>query len=115
MIVNPWLFYLMNVCSSAKVVTVLLMIVSAAGALFLGVTLMVAKLDEVDEDIVTVVKRPLTLSCWIFAISTLAVMFIPSKDTLLMMQAARLATTDNVELVFESLKSAMDYAVQLLK
>ena len=42
-------------------------------------------------------------------------LLIPDKETLLLMQAAKLATTDNVNAVFESLKAAMDYAVTILQ
>lgn len=115
MIVNPWLFYLMNVCSSLKVVGVLVMIASAIGSLFFGATYVVVILDDTEEELRPSLKKFFTSMVWSLVISSLVVVLLPSKDTLLMMQAAKLATTDNVELVFEALKSALDYAVELVK
>lgn len=114
MIVNPWLFYWMNVCSSVKVVAVLTMIAGSLGTLFFGAGAIVCTLDEQDESI-NLCKKCFASLVWILVVSALVVMFVPSKDTILMMQAARLATTDNINAVFEALKSAIDYAVGVLK
>lgn len=48
-------------------------------------------------------------------IGAVGMVIVPNNDTFLMMQAAKLATTDNVNFIFESLKNAIDYAVGLLK
>ena len=114
MIVNPWLFYLMNVCSSVKVVAILTMIASALGSLFFGVGMVVCTLDEQDESIGSC-KKSFAMMFRALVVSAVVVVLVPSKETLLMMQAARLATTDNVNAVFEALKSAIDYAVGVLK
>ena len=112
MIVNPWLFYAMNVYSGAKVFAIVMASISGATFCFLGIGYFVYTIDgcEFDKNLENIAKRMIGL----FVIFMLLYILTPSKDTLLLMQAAKLATTDNVNAVFESLKNAMDYAVSVL-
>ena len=112
MIVNPLLFYVMNVCSCLKVFA--LIITTVTGIIFcgLGCFYVIAKIDDEFE----FTKSLETVTKWtffLFILFALTFILIPGEDTLLMMQAARLATTDNVNSVFEALKSAIDYAVSV--
>ena len=113
MIVNPWLFYLMSICSSANVIGIIIMILSCVAAIVIGVTLTAVFMDDEPEMVakLSVVFKYLILT---FAISTFVVLLAPSEDTLLMMQAAKLATTDNVNMIFDALKQAIDYVAQIL-
>ena len=71
----------------------------------------VAKLDnyEFDKILETITKW----TFFLFILFTLTFILIPGEDTLLMMQAAKLATTDNVNSVFDALKDAIDYVVSV--
>ena len=113
MIVNPWLFYVMNVCSCLKVFASIMIIVTAIIFCGLGCFYIAAMVDEAEFN-----KSLETAAKWtffLFILFTLTFILIPGEDTLLMMQAAKLATTDNVNGVFEALKGAIDYAVSVLK
>lgn len=111
MIVNPWLFYVMNVCSCLKFFSSIMTIVTGTIFCCLGCFYVVAMLDETAFN-----KNFETITKWtffLFILFTLTFILIPEKDTLLMMQAAKLATIDNVNGVFEALKGAIDYAVSV--
>ena len=112
MIVNPWLFYVMNVCSGAKAFSIAIAFISGAAFCILGIGYFVCTIDEYEfnKNLENIAKWTLFL----FILFTLLYILIPGEDTLLMMQAAKLATTDNVNSVFEALKNAMDYAVSVL-
>ena len=112
MIVNPWLFYVMNVCSCLKVFSSIMTIVTGVIFCGLGCFYVVAMIDddiEFNKSLETVTKWMFFL----FILFTLTFILIPGEDTLLMMQAAKLATIDNVNGVFEALKGAIDYAVSV--
>ena len=112
MIVNPWLFYVMNVCSCLKLFSSIMTIVTGIIFCGLGCFYAIAKIDgeiEFNKSLETVTKW----TFFLFILFVLTFILIPGEDTLLMMQAAKLATTDNVNSVFEALKSAIDYAVSV--
>ena len=112
MIVNPWLFYVMNFCSCLKLFSSIMTIVTGIIFCGLGCFYAIAKIDDEIEFI----KSLETATKWtffLFILFTLTFILIPGEDTLLMMQAAKLATIDNVNGVFEALKDAIDYAVSV--
>ena len=111
MIVNPLLFYAMNVCSCLKLFSSIMTIVTGCVFCGLGCFYVVAMLDEAEFN-----KSLETVTKWtffLFILFTLMFILIPGEDTLLMMQAAKLATIDNVNGVFEALKGAIDYALSV--
>ena len=111
MIVNPWLFYAMNVCSCLKVFSSIMTIVTGVIFCGLGCFYIAAMVDEAEFN-----KSLETAAKWtffLFILFTLTFILIPGEDTLLMMQAAKLATIDNVNGVFEALKGAIDYALSV--
>lgn len=113
MIVNPLLFYAMNVCSCLKFFSSIMTIVTGVIFCGIGCFYVVAMIDEAEFS-----KSLKTITKWtffLFILFALTFILIPGEDTLLMMQAAKLATTDNVNSVFEALKSAIDYAVSVVK
>lgn len=111
MIVNPWLFYVVNVCSCLKFFASIMTIVTGVIFCGLGFFCVVSMIDEyeINKIIETVTKW----TFFLFILFTLTFILIPGDDTLLMMQAAKLATIDNVNGVFEALKGAIDYAVSV--
>lgn len=113
MIVNPLLFYAMNVCSCLKVFSSIMTIVTGVIFCGLGCFCVVAMIDEYEFN--KIIETVTKWTFFLFILFTLMFILIPGEDTLLMMQAAKLATTDNVNGVFEGLKSAIDYAVSVLK
>lgn len=116
MIVNPLFFYLMSVCNSARGVTITLSIVSGLAILIMTICYFVAKYDScAEEEDLAPLKKAIIVSVRICVVSLVCAILIPSENTLLLMQAAKLATTDNVNAIFEALKAAIDYATTVLK
>lgn len=111
MIVNPWLFYVMNVCSCLKVFSSIMTIVTGVIFCGLGCFCVVAMIDEYEFN--KIIETVTKWTFFLFILFTLTFILIPGEDTLLMMQAAKLATIDNVNGVFEALKGAIDYAVSV--
>lgn len=112
MIVNPWLFYVMDVCSYVKFFAAVMTSLTGAALCFLGIGYFAFTINECEfnKNLENIAKMMIGL----FVIFTLLYLFIPEKDTILLMQAAKLATTDNVNAIFEALKNAIDYAVSVL-
>lgn len=118
MIVNPFFFYAMSLCDSLKATAIVLSVFGGAAAVFLTCLYVTWVADgnyEEGDEIAKLFLKVLKSLYWVTGISLVFVIAVPSEETLLMMQAANLATTDNVTAVFEALKSAMDYAVSVLK
>ena len=118
MIVNPFFFYAMSLCDSLKTTAIVLSIFGGAAVAYLTITYCVWLIDgnwDEEDEAAKMLIKVLRVLYWVFGVSLVCVIVLPSEETLLMMQAANLATTDNVTAVFEALKSAMDYAVSVLK
>ena len=115
MIIHPIFFYLMNAFHAADVVAILVAIGSSIVTLIMAIIWVFALSEEVEEDIMRIVtkyiKACIRVLCW----ALIATILIPSEDTMLMMLAASLATTDNVNAVFDALKAAIDYAITILQ
>ena len=77
----------------------------------LGCFCVVAMIDEYEFN--KIIETVTKWTFFLFILFTLTFILIPGDDTLLMMQAAKLATIDNVNGVFEALKGAIDYAVSV--
>ena len=123
MIVNPMFFYMMHVCGGMRIILFILSSVFIFAAIVLGITLLAFFLDNAswiddDDDEDKNMRRLLKIEKMIAFTGLLTLIIgvcIPNKDTILMMQAANLATTENVNAIFEALKAAVDYAVSILQ
>ena len=118
MIVNPWFFYAMSFCNNLKVLTILLSIFGGAAAVHMTITYCVGVMDgnfDEDDEISKIFLKALHFIYWMVGVSIVFTVLLPNEETLLMMQAAKLATTENVNSVFEAFKAAMDYAVTILR
>ena len=113
MIINPWIFYLIDVVNGINVVAVIALLFAALAAVVTGVPMMVATIDDSIGKPAAFV-RAFKVSVRIIVASALIVVMVPNEETILMMQAARLATPENVEAVFESLKAAVDYVISIV-
>lgn len=60
-------------------------------------------------------KRIMKLSFIFLVIFGLLFLFLPTKDTLIEMQVAKLATVENAEWTVDAVKSAVDYIVEAIK
>ena len=112
MIINPMFFYMMHLAdtfSDALKVCGVFMIAFGICTFLVASDVFFSK--ETEMNLYKWGRRMIPLGIIMLFIGLL----IPDKETLLLMQAAKLATTDNVNAVFESLKAAMDYAVTILQ
>lgn len=114
MIIHPIFFYLMNVFHAADLVAILIAICSAIAACVPTIMWIIATIEGYENETHPFLK--FIKSCMrVFAFSLIATILIPSEDTMLMMLAACVATTENVNSVFEALKAAIDYAITILQ
>lgn len=102
MIINPWFFYVLQLCSNLKSA------VMALGMISIAVSFGAFISNDVDGTEFPV-KKPLIAGIVLLALHP----FIPAKDTLLMMKASELVTYDNVQLTVDAFKQAIDYAATL--
>lgn len=111
-IINPSWFYWIAVADTASLVLTILFGCFLVACLILWPLTMVDWVGDEDD----IRKRKV---CIVFsvlaAVTGLVAMFIPSRDTLIEMQIARLATPDNAAWTVEKLKEVVDYIVEAIK
>lgn len=110
-IINPSVFYWMNVLNSLVSVSILLLIIGSVGIIVFGV---IGLVDHayMDEEEATVIKKVFRLVVLMFVVGLLGIVFIPDKQTMMEMLIAKTATVENAEWTIDSLKSVVDYIVQ---
>lgn len=96
-IINPWLFYFMSVvdgfCICVCIFAVTILVYLAAT----GIT------ATIDEDLRRYFTKYLKPSLIALAVSTLILIFVPSKQTMIEMIIASHATPDNINMVIETI------------
>ena len=103
-IINPALFYWVEVASCINLVAAIALTISLiAGSVIIFVTH--DCYDEEDDEFKKGMKLGKKFLC-VAAVCTLIIIFVPNKETLLKMQLARLATGDNVEMVLQRITEA---------
>jgi len=106
--INPSWIYWISVADSLKTFFIVLMIGSGTCA--------IVALSLITEDIIeeNTFKKLEIINFIIFIVSLLAITFIPSKEVLVEMEVAKLATKQNVDLTVESLKDIVNYIVNAI-
>ena len=107
--ISPSWIYWINVVGSLRVFFISLMIISGGCAIF---AFPMAVIEDVMEKS-TFKKLEITV-CIIFMLSLFCIVFVPSKEVLIEMEVAKLATKQNVELTVESLKNIVDYIIDAI-
>ena len=111
-IVDPSWVYWLDVSDTLKIVCIILGILGVVGA---AIAIPLACIDAYDkEDYKGIMKWAVPL-VFVAALSVLAGIFIPSKQTLIGMKVAELATKENVTLTAQQLKEIVDYIINALK
>ena len=117
-IINPSWFYLLHVidCLSSLLG---LTCAFATIALIVATIMRIIHFCETggfeDDDDIRIRKflnKCLKISAIITFVTMIALIFLPSKQTLIEMQIARYATYENAEWTVEAVKSAVDYIVE---
>lgn len=104
--ISPSWIYWINVVGSLRVLFISLMVI-CGGCAIIAFPLIVA--EELIEE--STFKKLEIIVCIIFMLSLFCIVFVPSKEVLIEMEVAKLATKQNVELTVESLKSIVDYII----
>lgn len=113
MMINPWFFYIMSVFGVTKDLSFGCAVLGSLCYLCLLVYVFVITYDDADEELLKMVKVIKKTVGWICIVSIIMAVAVPSEETLLLMQAAKLAAPENVDAIFAALKAAVDYAVSL--
>lgn len=112
-VINPSWFYWFNVVDAVRGVACGYVILFAISVL---ISLMVAWLEDAFEyGVESSVKKIFVSLTIVFVVAVLALVFVPSKETLIEIQVAKLATYDNVSLTVDGIKSVADYVIDAIK
>lgn len=115
-IINPWVFYLIDMAYTIKILALFASIVFVAisGLLWFDWMQSLFSYGEKDKDILR--KRKIVVKMSIAAIVSLAILiFTPSEDTCYKMLAADMFTQDNINSATEYVTDVLDYAVDKVK
>ncbi len=111
-IVDPSWVYWMNISNVMKTMCLIIGGIGMA-AIIIGVPVCLA--EAFDEDDYAKLRKWAIPVASISLILILAGVFIPSKETLITMKVAELATKENITLTAQQLKEIVDYIINALK
>lgn len=117
-IINPWIFYLIDVLSSLKRINSVVASITLFGAFCLGTFIVIHQTcfcyDEDDRLLTTqsikILKKILIVLC----ISTGVFTVTPSEKTMYKMLVAQYVTYENVDKATETIKDGVDYIFKKL-
>lgn len=104
-------FYWLHVISSLRDACIALLVISFV----VGIAVAFSVCCICDDDIEKEVKRIIKFCCVVSIISTVILVFVPTKETMIEMMIARQVTTQNVEAGVEEIKGAVDYVIQAIQ
>ena len=111
-IVDPSWVYWMNI---SNVMKIMCLIIGGVGIMAMIIAVPVSLAEAFDEeDYATIRKWSIPIAS-VSIILILAGVFIPSKETLITMKVAELATKENITLTAQQLKEIVDYIINALK
>lgn len=114
-IINPSIFYWMNVLDSVRGVAAVTLLISVACLIIALILYFVDGVEEEEEDEPTKQYRKLIfISGIVIVISIIITIFIPDKRTSIEMLIARTATYENAQLTVQGIKEVVDYIVQAI-
>ena len=122
-IINPSWFYWLGVISSLRGFMLAVFIVSIV---VIGVSLIVIPMNtsmirefpnmsDDERKTVRFFTKALKVAIGVLVIAGLALVFVPSKETLIEMMIAKQATYENATWTVDAVKSAVDYIIQAIQ
>lgn len=111
-IINPSIFYWMNVLDSVRGVALIILLLSIA-CLIIALILYFIDVDEEDE-VAKIYRKLMFISGIITVINIIIIIFIPDKRTSMEMLIARTATYENTQLTVQGIKEIVDYIIQAI-
>lgn len=112
--INPMWFYWINVVDTLRLVVSIAIFISTATALVAAI-IAVVNSDWKDDGEYKLAVKVFKGMIVLLVILCVALVFLPSKNTLIEIQIARYATPENAELMVDTIKSAVDYIMQAIK
>ena len=119
-IINPWVFYLADICDSAVFVVAIsggILAVVGMCLLAVGIYSIYDGTEYNNENEVKTGKQTLKYMKTTLIVAGIligAAIFIPSKETIYKMMLADVATYENVDLTAESIEEAFDHIIDKL-
>lgn len=121
--IDPSWFYWVNVLNGVRGLLIGLLCPSIIGAICLEIGILIDKdmirefptISEQEKREIPIFKKLLILSIIVVIVSALALIFIPSKDTLIEMMIAKYITHENVETTVNTLKDVVDYITRTIQ
>lgn len=110
-IINPMYLYLIEILHNLDVLNHIIFFVLAFVVCFMGF-LYIA--EEQAREEIQANKSQVTLLLVAFAISTLIVIFVPTKDAMYKILLAHYVTTDNIQLVNDAIKGNLQDYLNML-
>ena len=111
-IVDPSWVYWMN---TADVIKIMCLIIGGAGFVVMLIALPILYGDAYDKEDYKAINKWAIPVVSVSALLILAGIFIPSKQTLITMKVAELATKENVTMTAQQLKEIVDYIINAIK
>lgn len=117
--INPWYFYLIDICESIKIVSIIYFIITTVITIIFGSIFLAEKTSYYDNDdwkkfyntYGKMLKKFITSI--IFAI--VLMIFIPSEQTCTRMLISSFITEENVETAQETIKNTVDYVMDRIE
>lgn len=117
-IINPWIFYLIDVLSSLKGISLTVIVLTILGLIATGLVTVIAKCDSFYDDdtarfvtlSIKLLKKLLIVLCISFGVYTVT----PSEETMYKMLVAQNVTYENVDKATEAIKDGVDYIFKKL-
>lgn len=106
-IIDPSFIYLLQLIKGLRIFSICAMSFALGYLLMSGIYLAVD--ISIENNLATSLKKYQKISIIITIITTLILIFVPSKETLIAMTAAKAITPDNLALVGNSLEEALNY------
>lgn len=111
-IVDPSWVYWMNI---SDVMKVMCLIIGGVGIAAMIIAVPVCLAEAFDEEDYVKIRKWVIPIASVSIILVLAGVFIPSKETIITMKVAELATKENITLTAQQLKEIVDYIINTLK
>lgn len=108
-IINPWIFYLINILENIMVTGIVLFVISIVTAIVMGVMVFDPAESVSDEKKKLFKKMLKRVVIPIVVVCTLLITFIPSEKTMYTMLVSSYVTTDNLETATDVIQDGVDY------
>lgn len=108
-IINPWLFYLIDVVDNMLVFLLLITSLSGTAALVFIVAYGVCSVDNYYEEYKPIHSKFLKTSLKIFIPALILLMLIPNSTTIYKIIVADNVTPHNIEVVGDTIEGGIDY------